>query len=148
LVFPTPHLNYFGFIYSHSISTCRFSWNYGLHFLEHCIVGKILFCAKIVLRKEIFPTRNSSNVYIIYTALSGEEIQILPRLCQPRKLYIWTPCPSKFDYLCKTLPNNNHCTAEAGTITFILISDHILDHCSKIDLRSYQESRSHCSSKI
>jgi hypothetical protein len=26
---------------------------------------------------------------------------------------------------------------EAGTITFILISDHILDHFSKIDLRSY-----------
>jgi hypothetical protein len=30
-------------------------------------------------------------------------------------------------------------TTEAGTITFILISDHILDHCSKIDLRSYQD---------
>jgi hypothetical protein len=29
--------------------------------------------------------------------------------------------------------------AEAGTITFILISDHILHHCSKIDLRSYQD---------
>jgi hypothetical protein len=28
---------------------------------------------------------------------------------------------------------------EAGTITFILISDHILDHRSKIDLRSYQD---------
>jgi hypothetical protein len=28
---------------------------------------------------------------------------------------------------------------EAGTITFILISDHILDHGSKIDLRSYQD---------
>jgi hypothetical protein len=28
---------------------------------------------------------------------------------------------------------------EAGTITFILISDHIVDHCSKIDLRSYQD---------
>jgi hypothetical protein len=29
--------------------------------------------------------------------------------------------------------------AEAGTITFILISDQIVDHCSKIDLRSYQD---------
>jgi hypothetical protein len=29
--------------------------------------------------------------------------------------------------------------AEAGTITFILISDHIIDHCSKIDLRSYKD---------
>jgi hypothetical protein len=29
--------------------------------------------------------------------------------------------------------------AEAGTITFILISDHILDQCSKVDLRSYQD---------
>jgi hypothetical protein len=28
---------------------------------------------------------------------------------------------------------------EAGTITFILISDHILDHCAKMDLRSYQD---------
>jgi hypothetical protein len=28
---------------------------------------------------------------------------------------------------------------EAGTITFILISDHILDHGLKIDLRSYQD---------
>jgi ankyrin repeat protein len=31
------------------------------------------------------------------------------------------------------------CQSEAGTITFILISDHILDHCPKIDLRSYQD---------
>jgi hypothetical protein len=29
--------------------------------------------------------------------------------------------------------------AEAGTITFILISDQIVDHCSKINLRSYQD---------
>jgi hypothetical protein len=29
--------------------------------------------------------------------------------------------------------------AEAGTITFILISDQIVDHCSKIDIRSYQD---------
>jgi hypothetical protein len=28
---------------------------------------------------------------------------------------------------------------EAGTITFILISDQIVDHYSKIDLRSYQD---------
>jgi hypothetical protein len=33
----------------------------------------------------------------------------------------------------------HHYFTEAGTITFILISDHILDHCSKIDLRSYQD---------
>jgi hypothetical protein len=31
------------------------------------------------------------------------------------------------------------CLSEAGTITFILISDHIVDQCSKIDLRSYQD---------
>jgi hypothetical protein len=30
-------------------------------------------------------------------------------------------------------------TSEAGTITFILISDQIVDHYSKIDLRSYQD---------
>jgi hypothetical protein len=35
--------------------------------------------------------------------------------------------------------NGRGAIAEAGTITFILISDHILDHCSKIDLRSYQD---------
>jgi hypothetical protein len=35
--------------------------------------------------------------------------------------------------------SRNQLNAEAGTITFILISDHILDHCSKIDLRSYQD---------
>jgi hypothetical protein len=29
--------------------------------------------------------------------------------------------------------------SEAGTITFILISDQIVDQCSKIDLRSYQD---------
>jgi hypothetical protein len=30
-------------------------------------------------------------------------------------------------------------SSEAGTITFILISDQIVDHYSKIDLRSYQD---------
>jgi hypothetical protein len=29
--------------------------------------------------------------------------------------------------------------AEAGKIIFILTSNHILDHCSKIDLRSLQD---------
>jgi hypothetical protein len=35
--------------------------------------------------------------------------------------------------------NRGRSITEAGTITFILISDQIVDHCSKIDLRSYQD---------
>jgi hypothetical protein len=39
----------------------------------------------------------------------------------------------------KTVTGFRYPRAEAGTITFILISDQIVDHCSKIDLRSYQD---------
>jgi hypothetical protein len=38
--------------------------------------------------------------------------------------------------------------AEAGTITFILITDQIVDHWSKIDLRSYQDHMAVKLSKI
>jgi hypothetical protein len=45
----------------------------------------------------------------------------------------------KYIFVYKLVSQSHVILAEAGTITFILISDQIVDHCSKIDLRSDQD---------